>query len=450
MKNIVVFGKPKSFESYEFEFQGISESNKENTHIEPLLKPKKGQTVLHYFVKEGYACFEYYEYAKGFESDRLGSVFGIGLKSDNDINLTYAIDKVLIAFWSEFASSFLNENDNFILSTMVDSLKTTKFGDEEIQLLVNSTNNLPFNKNKKSNILLLVAADLTELKAVESQIKEYSEVYIADNPDIFKDSINDLLLSKINNQIFRLKEGVIVPFEEKKPVKNNEKKPQNWGVSQPIIEERVDTAGKSETGVVKQKSWCKRNYKQVLGSVAVICLLGIGLYNFWPDPNNEIDVELNGNTKNVVKDTNSKKNGHSETLVVVKEKDSSLLVEKENKSNTTIKKEENNSNLGTKENLKEEKVKYNESNTVILLKRNGIEENSKTVYKVGEKIEATASSGGVIIKGGEWKFEDGLFTNKSDNPTTVEIKSYPTNGEAFLRFYYKNKKIQGVKLQVSK
>ncbi|GEM_PF-4038311 len=65
----------------------------------------------------------------------------------------------------------------------------------------------------------------------------------------------------------------------------------------------------------------------------------------------------------------------------------------------------------------------------------------KRVYSKGDTFTATAKSEGVICPRGigEWRFEDGIYANKTDNPTTVEIKSVPSGGKAKLTYYIDNK-----------
>jgi hypothetical protein len=62
-------------------------------------------------------------------------------------------------------------------------------------------------------------------------------------------------------------------------------------------------------------------------------------------------------------------------------------------------------------------------------------------FSVGDKFTATAKCGQSKCEGGEWRYEEGIFANKSDNPTTVEIKSVPHNGRVILSYSINNQKV---------
>ncbi len=71
-----------------------------------------------------------------------------------------------------------------------------------------------------------------------------------------------------------------------------------------------------------------------------------------------------------------------------------------------------------------------------------------TIYAKGENFYVTAKSGTIICTGGEWRCEEGLYANKYDNPTKVEIRSVPRDGRAILRYYVKGKHIAGMVIKV--
>jgi len=232
MKNIVVFGKPRTFESYEFEFEEQLATKNENTHIEPYIKPiRPKEAVLHYYVKEDYACYEYYTRANGFDSDRIGGVFGVGIKSDKDIKLFDAQNSVLSPFCKDLSNSFLYNNNSFNTQSIINQVSKTQWSDEEQQTIDSVIDNAPFTKATKG-LLLLVVPNFTEIAGIESKIKEYSDVYIADNLDIFKDSNNSLYLKKSNNLIYTVEDGNIVPYKAAKKeeeIEENGKKGFNRG-----------------------------------------------------------------------------------------------------------------------------------------------------------------------------------------------------------------------------
>ena len=223
MKNIVVFGKPRTFESYEFEFGERLVTKNENTHIEPYIKPIcPKEAVVHYYVKENYICYEYYARANGFDSDRIGGVFGVGIKSDKDIKLFNAQKNVLLPFCEDLSNSFLYNNNSFNTQSIINQVSKTQWSEEEQEKIDDSIDNVPITKATKG-LLLLVVSNFAEIANIESKIKEYSDVYIADNPDIFKDSNNGLYLKKSNNLIFTVEDGNFVPYKKAKKEESGRK-----------------------------------------------------------------------------------------------------------------------------------------------------------------------------------------------------------------------------------
>ena len=88
MVEVVVFGKPRSFESYEFDFGVHLVQEVENSHHEPIIKPiGYNDVILHYYQKDGIAGWEVYRRCQGYDSDRPGIIFGVGIKSDKDFEV---------------------------------------------------------------------------------------------------------------------------------------------------------------------------------------------------------------------------------------------------------------------------------------------------------------------------------------------------------------------------
>lgn len=213
MVNFVVFGKPRAFESYEYVFDG-DKLSVENTHREPILKPKQyGEPILHYFVKDGYAGLEYYTRAKGYESERDGIVFGVCMKSETDFNIMNTVSTILQRFWIDFASALLDESNKFIEDSIISKLKNTQWSQSEIDILQRTSLCRPTSTSKKG-ILLLVSPQLDDIKLIEDYIKEYENVYISDNPRVFKEKMNDIVLREASNQIFKIEDEKIVPLHE--------------------------------------------------------------------------------------------------------------------------------------------------------------------------------------------------------------------------------------------
>lgn len=233
MINIVIYGKPRSFESHEYGFDvDNTTTSVDNSFPEPLLKPKNYQEmVLHYFSKNGYSGIEIYNRAKGYESERDGIVFGIALKTDHDFDMTKVVDNVLMQYWSDFASVLLNDEERFASPSILEVLNGTKWGDEDVSIIRQSIGKEKFRTPNKK-ICLLYAPEYDCISVVESQLKEYGDVYISDNPDIFKDPINSVVLKITDGRIHTIKDNTIVEYKEGNNTSSTlpkRKEPYQWG-----------------------------------------------------------------------------------------------------------------------------------------------------------------------------------------------------------------------------
>lgn len=233
MINIVIYGKPRSFESHEYGFDvDNTTTSVDNSFPEPLLKPKNYQEmVLHYFSKNGYSGIEIYNRAKGYESERDGIVFGIALKTDHDFDMTKVVDNVLMQYWSDFASVLLNDEERFASPSILEVLNGTKWGDEDVSIIRQSIGKEKFRTPNKK-ICLLYAPEYDCISVVESQLKEYGDVYISDNPDIFKDPINSVVLKITDGRIHTIKDSTIVEYKEGNNTSSTlpkRKEPYQWG-----------------------------------------------------------------------------------------------------------------------------------------------------------------------------------------------------------------------------
>lgn len=238
MIDIVVFGKPRSFESFEFEFEGKKLQNPENSHIEPSIRPKDfDEPIFHYYSKNGIVGWEVYRRCRGFDSDRQGIVFGVGIKSDKGFGLIDSLRDILMPYWEVFAQAFLDKNNKFQFDSIVGFLKTTKWGSDDEEKICSKFSNDTFQTGcLVESPLLLALPNIDELKSIESTIKEYNDVYIASRPEIFRDPINnDVLIKQANNVIHVVKNGNIEILnigsskEEEKNKGNGRKWTWIWG-----------------------------------------------------------------------------------------------------------------------------------------------------------------------------------------------------------------------------
>jgi len=213
MVSIIVFGKPRAFESYEYVFDRGNKSV-ENAHREPILKPKIYDTpILHYYSKEGHAGLELYTRAKGYESERDGIVFGVAIEALSDFRIIDVFAQVLKPFWEDFASALLDDGNRFAEPSIIAQLKSTQWSQSEIDAIQSVLRQHPINcPNKK--MLFLEAKEYDDICSVENIIKEYEDVFISGSIDVFTEQINEIVLKEANYQIFQVANGEIVPYVE--------------------------------------------------------------------------------------------------------------------------------------------------------------------------------------------------------------------------------------------
>lgn len=70
-------------------------------------------------------------------------------------------------------------------------------------------------------------------------------------------------------------------------------------------------------------------------------------------------------------------------------------------------------------------------------------------FSIDDTFKATAKSGKNICTGGEWRFEEEIYTEKTENPTIVEIRSLPSDGEALLTYYIDSKLVATAKIKIN-
>ncbi len=246
MISIVIYGKPRAFESHEYGFDDDKTSSVDNSFPEPLLKPKNyEEMVLHYFARSGYSGIECYNRVKGFESERDGIVFGIALKTDHSFDITDVFDNILLRYWSDFASVLLNQDDAFLHASILDVLNGTKWDEEDVSLLQETIKQKP-SQTPSKKICLLFAPQIEQISKVESLLKEYEDVYISANPDIFKDPINNVVFKLAKGKINTIEDGTIVEMVSESSLTSSghsgKKTPYEWGGN------RKDSSGVSGGG----------------------------------------------------------------------------------------------------------------------------------------------------------------------------------------------------------
>lgn len=299
MIEVVVFGKPRSFESYAFEFGVHKVQETENSHHEPIIKPVDyNEPVFHYYRKDDIVGWEVYRRCHGYDSDRPGIVFGVGIKSDKGFDLTNSLVNLLMPLWEDFAQAFLDTNNKFKFDTIVNALKTTQWSAAEEEKIRNNFNEenikTAHNNNKEKELLLLAIPNFDEFKAIENSIKEYDDVYIASSTGIFQNPINrDVLIKQANNEILIVKNGRIEHPQESKS--ENQTKKENgksgkwtwiWGGKG---ENDASNSGDNGNGNGNKKP---KPPVKLVAAVAVIILLAAAYLIFWPKSKPADKIEL--------------------------------------------------------------------------------------------------------------------------------------------------------------
>ncbi|MDR1383772.1 MAG: hypothetical protein LBJ67_08010 [Planctomycetaceae bacterium] len=498
MKNIVVFGKPKAFESYEYEFEEQSAVKNENTHIEPYIKPlRQKEAILHYYAKDDYVCYEYYAHTKGFDSDRVGSVFGVGVKANRDINLFVAQNCVLLPFCKDLSNSFLHNDNSFNSQSIINKLSKTVWSEDEQQTIGDVVNAIPFPTPNKE-LLLLVVSDFAEVSNIENKIKEYSDVYITNNQDIFKDDNNSLYLKRSNSQIFTVENGNIVLFAKKtkkeedngrKEFKRSSDKKENGETERKEFEEGKDSDENSNSSrdnpLPTPTSWLKPTTTKIVGTLAVCLIIlffvlkncrGNGNTGGGADTgdthtvtptqsfvansvqlashNGPIEKSLNLNPKPLY-------NGTDKTITLKSEIQLQLLggancaeiqgttlkvtSRPDNDTKVTVIAKLGDVELGRQDYTiaKKEVVtppppansesKYASGSVTIHFDKN---RNKNTLFSVGDTIIAVTKSHSDTCRYGEWTFSDGLaVVNNQQNSVTLKCKNA---GRSTLTFCFTN------------
>lgn len=304
MIDIVVFGKPRSFESYEYYFDRDTKvKNPENSHQEPSIKPTESTDVpiLHYNAKNGVLTWEVYKYCHGYQSARNGIVLGVGLKSDKDFSLTHTRETILQPFWEDFANALLDRNRKFKTESIVTILKDkTTWTPEDKQNIKSSINgngtSIPSVDN--NDTVLLVAPDLDEISTVETEIKAKKNVYIASDESVFRHLCNqDILQKEANNQIHIIKEGKIQKKQESKPVSKDKQKwyhKLGWSkttADPPVASPQKGSNGDDNTGSQGNgngKDGVNRKFLYAAALVSII-IIAVLFFIFKPKPADRIE-----------------------------------------------------------------------------------------------------------------------------------------------------------------
>lgn len=228
---LIFFGKPQSFEVLSFnqaqQYKAYKES--ERALIDPkfFLPTKNDGNIIHYIRGEkNYLLL--YTYAQPFSGTRQGITIGVGFSSEQEIllsnnNLTYLSD-LLISFQE-------NACDNH------------RFKDIHLENVAKQT--------YKNNSQLLGYVDLGSSKGVSINkaqlfylphlVQQFSDtalskcladdIYITDKENLFEHLLNKKVFGKLNNQLYTIKNGAIVPYVKPSPIP--EPKPPIGGGEKP-------------------------------------------------------------------------------------------------------------------------------------------------------------------------------------------------------------------------
>lgn len=206
--SLVFFGKPNSFESYEFNNDGITK----NSHSEPKLKlNQEHNDILHYYFQDDFYYLELYGFANACNSGRSGIVIGVCIKSDTPIMLSSKnksiLTKLLDFFKSEVLSGTMFKDNNLEKYINTFNIKN------EIYLAINYKTSCS-NQNKSNLMLLFFDDDLDNIQNVEGGISDYTNLYISSNKDIFYSQLNSELFFETGNIFHIVTNNRLVEFKE--------------------------------------------------------------------------------------------------------------------------------------------------------------------------------------------------------------------------------------------
>ena len=217
--SIIFFGKPNSFESYEFKADGITKNN----HAEPKLKPNQDQKdILHYYHKDDFYYLELYGFANAFKSGRSGIVIGVCLKSDKQFELSNQNISVLVKLLGFFKKKVLS-GVMFNSTSLGKYIETFDIHKDEIYQAID------YRKTGTSqlinNIALLFFEDYeNKIQFIGDEIINYTDIYISSNKDIFSNPLNNGLFYEANNLFHVVSDGKIIAYNELKKKSKDELK----------------------------------------------------------------------------------------------------------------------------------------------------------------------------------------------------------------------------------
>lgn len=217
--SIVFFGKPNSFESYEFKVDGITKNN----HAEPKLKLNQDQKdILHYYHKDDFYYLELYGFANAFNSGRSGIVIGVCLKSDKQFELSDKNISVLVKLLGFFKKKVLS-GVMFNSTSLGKYIETFDIHKDEIYQAIDYRTT--GSSQLINNLALLFLEDYeNKIQFIGEEIINYADIYISSNKDIFGNPLNNGVFYEANNLFHVVSDGKIIECKEQKKKSNDELK----------------------------------------------------------------------------------------------------------------------------------------------------------------------------------------------------------------------------------
>ena len=210
-KGIIFYGKPQSFERYELVGNQISIDERNEPRLKPL---SDSNDILHYFFQDDYYYLELFGYANPYNAVRDGVVIGVCIKSDKQIVVSKNNISKLKSLLTQFKETALLET-KFKALKLIDIgsfRKTIQEADVESFVSNFKTRDVKEPTQKKLTLLYLKDFENRIDDVLMNEISDYSDIYVSADKNVFSDNLNRVLINEVNENIYIVENGKIIPM----------------------------------------------------------------------------------------------------------------------------------------------------------------------------------------------------------------------------------------------
>ena len=199
--SIIFYGKPQSWESYEFNKSGY----KRGDIGTPALKPRiEDGAVLHYYVQNDYYYLELYEFATAYDTGRSGVVIGVCVKSDSALAVSEKNISILSELLTYYKDKALTKNLQFNTYDLLDIVENFNLNEaiyETIEL-----NDTPPKNCVEGVKLLFLENYKNNIGSINQYVSACSNAYVSQDNSIYKAAINEKIWRDADKQIITVNE----------------------------------------------------------------------------------------------------------------------------------------------------------------------------------------------------------------------------------------------------